>query len=170
MATRTDEPVAVTDGEVQRLQSRLRAMTVAVVVLAVALIGLGAWVIYDLAAKSDTAATGEVETLLEDYTTAWNDYDGEAFLGLVTDDYTFEYSGDVRSASEEAAEIDGLGAFDWSVERIGDPIMIGDGPTYLVASADRVSTIGRDADGISLYTIVEDGDTLRISHHLFMDG
>jgi hypothetical protein len=34
-------------------------MTVAVVVLAVALIGLGTWVIYDLAAESESAATGE---------------------------------------------------------------------------------------------------------------
>jgi hypothetical protein len=104
--------------------------------------------------------------LLTDYTAAWNEYDGEAFLALVTDSYTFEYAGDVRTASEQASEIASLGAFDWSVETIGDRIVSGDGPTYLVASADRVSNNIGDTDGISVSTIVQDGFTYRVAHHL----
>lgn len=170
MTTLTEKPADQTGLEVRRLQGRLRAMTIAVVLLAVAVIGLGAWVIYDLVSQSDTAVTGEVESLLDDYTTAWNAHDGEAFLDLVTASYTFEYAGDVNSAEEEAAVIDGLGVYDWSVETVGDPIMFGDGPTYYVAVADHITSNAGDSNGISLYAISQVGDTYKIANHIFVGG
>lgn len=153
--------------ETRTLESRVRGLTITVIVLAVALLGLGAWTIYDYATGSDMAVPGEIETLLDDYATAWNDYDSAAFLALVTDDYTFESLGQVTSAEEEAAGIAQLGLDDWGVEPTGDRIMAGDGPNYFVAQSNRVTSSVSDYEGISLYTIVERDGVYLISHHSF---
>lgn len=115
---------------------------------------------------SDTAVSGEIETLLEDYRAAWNDYDSEAFLALVTDDYTFEFAGDVTTAEEQAAGIANSEFINGHVEKVGAPIMFGDGPNYFVAEANRTTSSDIDMDGISLFTIVQDGDVYKIHSHV----
>jgi hypothetical protein len=153
--------------EIDRLHRRVRALTITVVVLAVALVGLGAWMIYDYATSSDTAVTSEVDTLLDDYMAAWNDYDADVFLALVTDGYTFEGFGEVNTAEEEAVGIAQLGNYDWNVELIGDRTMVGDGPTYVVAQPNRVNSTLADYEGVSLFTIVERDGVYLISNHSF---
>lgn len=169
MTALTEKQGQATRDDSARLRGRLRAMTITVIVLAVALIGLGAWVIYDLVAESDTAVSGEIETLLDDYTTAWNDYDSEAFLALVTDDYTFEFADEVTGAEAQAMAISQGEFYDGQVEKVGDPIMFGDGPFY-VAQANHTSSTTVDMDGISMFTIVEEGDTFLIQSHVFIGG
>lgn len=155
--------------EIGRLRGRIRGLTITVVVLAVALLGLGAWMIYDYAAGSDTSVTGDIETLLDDYSAAWNDYDSQAFLALVTDDYTFEGAGEVNTAEEEALGIAQLGAYDWVVTVTGDRVVAGNGATYVVLQPNEVtSTIG-DMEGISVFTIVETDGTYLISGHRFIE-
>jgi hypothetical protein len=169
MTTLTDRPSDVAGGETARLRRRLRAMTVTVVVLAVALIGLGAWVVYDLVAQPDTAPTAEIEALLDDYTTAWNEYDGDAFLALVTDDYVHEYAGFGSTAESVAADIESNEVFENTVEKVGDPIMIGEGPRYYVAQANRLTSVGGvRLEGISLFTIIQEGDMFKIQEHVFI--
>lgn len=123
--------------------------------------------VYDYATGSDSAVTGDIETLLDDYMAAWNDYDSDAFLALVTDSYTFEGFGEVNTAEQEAAGIAQLGNYDWHVELTGDRTMTGDGPTYLVAQPNRVTSVTGDYDGISVFTILERGGVYLITHHSF---
>jgi hypothetical protein len=167
MTTVTDK-LGVVGDEALRLQRRLRVMTTMVVIFAVALIGLAAWVIRHDLGQSDTAVTGEIETLLDQYTTAWNEYDGEAFLALVTGSYVQEYAGSITSAQDVAAAIVANEASHLQVQRIGEPIMYGDGPNHYVAQANRLTYESNELDGISLFTIVEQNGVNLISRHLFI--
>jgi len=169
MTALTEKPDAPSGEGTQRLEGRLRAMTITVIVLAVALIGLGAWLIYDQVADSETAPTGEVAALLDDYNSAWNAYDSDAFLGLVTESYTFEYAGDVNTAQEQADEIATLGQVDWHVDMVGKPIMSGNGdPNYYLAVPNSITSNVGDGEGMSLFVVVGDGDTFRIAQHTFV--
>ncbi len=168
MTTLTDSQTTGSP-EIGRLHGRIRGLTIAVVVLAVVLLGLGAWMVYDYVTGADTAVTGDIETLLDDYAAAWNEYDSDAFLVLVTDDYTFEGPGEVNTAEVEAAGIAQLGAYDWNVTMTGDRVIAGDGPTYVVLQPNEVtSTIG-DMEGISVFTIVETDGSYLISGHRFIE-
>ena len=170
MATITDAPDRTSTREMETLRGRARNLTVTVIVLAVALLGLGAWVTYDYYANRDTAVSGDVTTLLDDYTAAWNNHDSEAFLELVTDDYTF--SSDVMFGTEpiyttaegQAMLIGAVG--DFNVEVIGEPIMTGNGPWY-VAQVNRVGSESDLSDGISNFVIVDEGGTLLVASHIW---
>lgn len=167
MTTLTDSQTKGS-ADIGRLQGRIRGLTITVVVLAVALLGLGAWMIYDYAAGSDTAVTGEIETLLDDYNAAWNAYDSEAFLALVTDNYTFEGAGEVNTAEQEALGIAQLGGYDWNVTITGDRVIAGDGPTYVALQPNQVTSTVGDMEGISVFTIVETNGSYLISGHRFI--
>ena len=82
----TDTPERTRPGPV-------RSLTITVAVLAVALAGLGAWVLYDLATKSDTAVTAEIDQLFENYTAAYDNHDPEALRALITDDFMIYQTG-----------------------------------------------------------------------------
>ena len=73
-------------------------------ILAVALVGLAAWVISDLAAGSDTAISSEVETLVNEYLAAWNSYNEEALLAVVTRYYVLRMTGGQVPMSQGATE------------------------------------------------------------------
>lgn len=167
MTVVTDNRSEVAGGETARLRGRIRNMTIAIVVMAVALIGLGAWVIYDLVAESETTVSGEVEALLDDYTAAWNDYDGAGFLALVTDDFVHQVGNTISGADDIAANIEAGAAYETTIERMGEPIMHGDGP-YFVAQVNSVTSETTQLDGISVFTIVQDGDAYKIQSHVFV--
>lgn len=170
MTTLSDKSAPTAGREAQRLHDRLRAMTITVVVLAVALVGLGAWVICDQASRSDTAATSDIQKLLDSYTTAWNDDDSDAFVALVTDDYRFSDGGAGAAVEQQAATISRLGGLDWNVEAIGDPVVSGDGPYYCVAQSNHTTSLMGDADGISVFTIVERDGVYLIDSHVHIGG
>lgn len=167
MTLLTEKP-PVAGSETLRLRRRLRSMSTLVIVLAVALVGLGVWATYDFITESDTAVPGEIQTLLDDYRDAWNNYDDDAFLGLVTDGYRFEFAGDVTGAQDQAVAIVASETVDGHVEKVGKTIMYGDGPSYFVAQANHTTSEGVDLDGISLFTIVKDGDVFKIHRHVFV--
>ena len=147
-----------------------RALKAIVIVLTLALVGLGAWVIIDRNSTSDTAVSDDVAQVWDDYAEAWSNYDGDAFLELTTDDYTFvtEPVGGTTSVASQAMYIDRLESYDWNVTMIGEPIMAGDGP-WFVAQVNRVdtNTMTEPVEGISVLTIVDDGGVLRVANHTF---
>ena len=148
-----------------------RTLIAIVIALTVALVGLGAWVIIDRSSTPATAPSDDVAQLWDDYTDAWNNSDGDAFLGLVTSDYTFVTEQGTTSAADQAREIDVLDAYGWSVTPVGEQIMAGDGPWYMT-QVNRVenatSALGAGGvEGISVLTIVDDGGVLRVSNHTF---
>ena len=147
-----------------------RRLIFTVVALAIALVVLGAWVLYDQAAEPETAAPAAVQELLDDYAAAWNDFDGDAFLALVTEDYSFYDGEDTSGATVMASTIGGINRlFGLEVERVGDYLSIGDGPFY-VTSIARITGAPASGDafeniGASSFLVVETADGLKVAAH-----
>lgn len=150
-----------------RLGSAKRSLSMALVVLLIAVIATGAWLIVD---NAGTATEREITALIDDYYAAWTAGDGEAVLALMTEDGTliandgFTYDGEQLSTF-----IEGVPAF--NPERVGD-LMIFDKsttntPVWLVAShtlAPDYPDIG-DFRELELFRIVEDAGRLLIEIH-----
>ncbi|MGB5433447.1 MAG: nuclear transport factor 2 family protein, partial [Acidimicrobiia bacterium] len=84
------ETIKDTDREVgtdKETKKPSRGPTVLIVVLAVALVGLVAWMVFMMRPNSPTAASPEIVQLMEDYTAAWNAQDADALEAVVTDEY-----------------------------------------------------------------------------------
>jgi len=145
-----------------------RTLKAIVIALTVALVGLGSWVIIDHSSTSDTAPSDDVAQLWNDYTDAWNNYDGDAFLALVTPGYTFVNGQSTTNAESQARSIANASTVDWHVTMVGEPIMAGDGPWY-VSQANRIemSSLPAPLEGISVLTIVDVGGVLKVANHTF---
>lgn len=187
MTALTDRPDETAE-ELARARKRDRFLIATVVVLAVALLGVGAWVIYDLAtvsdtANSDTAIPAEVEQVLNDYNSAWEQNDANAFRTLVTDDYILSLSFYVedgmsetyadrfsQSASDAARDVE-FGR-EWRIEQFGEPIATGDGPWFITVGQNWVGLEnGQDIfldDGTASYAIVEVDGTLKVANHTWV--
>lgn len=138
------------------------------VVLGVVAVGLGGWVVYDLFFAAG-APNGELAQLVEDYEAAWEDADPTAFEAIVTDDYVFETS----AGSSGVASMRGSIAVDVGFEAESfSEAWSGEGPTYYVARSQTVSSEdafpGPDGvDGVSVLTIVGDGDGYLVARHVW---
>lgn len=171
MTTLDQESKGTTSVDQGSTDIQIRTLRVWVASLVVLVLGLGAWLIYDLAVPSQTAVSGEIQNLLDDYNAAANAADGEAFLALVTDDYFFESPDGRISATQQASLITyQYSAYDFTVEQRGEPIMMGDGP-WFVATPNHVEAVGwpdEGIDGISTFEIVDvGGGTLKVASHIF---
>ena len=171
MTALAEPPEQVDITLLDRARSLNRLLTFAVIALGVALLGLGVWVIYGQATNPENAATEEIQTLVDDYLAAWNHYDEGALLQLITTDYTLDMVGRADSLTlkgeEASALFDTLEANDWSEAAIGELIMTGEGPWY-VALIEHFTSPGygpEGADGVSTFTIVDDGGTLKVARH-----
>lgn len=132
-----------------------RWLIAAVVVLSVALIAMGAWVISDLTATSENAVPADIAEMLDDYTAAWNAGDGEAFLLLVREtDYVHTGNGVSFTAEEAARSIEAFWGPDANhTEQIGEGVVLGDGITRFVVQPNRVFTVG-SPDGYVGYSVI----------------
>lgn len=134
-----------------------------VVLLALALVAMGAWTIYDGTSEPVTAATSEVQSLYDDYLTAWTNADSEAFLDTTTEDFTQTSFGITMSRSDRAGIIRvSTGA---TVELVGELVVMADGASYYVGAAEKVTFGGSEYEGVSAYRMVETADGLKISEH-----
>lgn len=165
---KTTAGTGVDSGRTDHPGTSNRTMKAIVIALAVALVGLGAWVIIDRSSTSDTAPSDDVAQLWSDYTDAWNNYDGDAFLALVTPEYTFVNGDSTTNAESQARSIASASSVDWNVTMIGEAIMVGDGPWYL-SQANRIemSSLPEPIEGISVLTIVDVGGVLKVAGHAF---
>lgn len=173
MTTLTDREETTTQTEVHEGRTMHpggsnRTLKAIVIALTIALVGLGAWVIIDRSSTSETAVSADVAQLWDDYTDAWNNYDGDAFLALVTPDYTFVTEQGSTNAALEATYINRGGAYDWHATSIGERVMVGDGPWYVSqVNLVEASNWPDPVEGISVLTIVDDGGVLRVANHTF---
>jgi hypothetical protein len=134
-----------------------------VVVLAVALVALGAWVMYDQASQPETAATADINALYDDYVAAWMDADTEAFFDVTTEDYALNSFGMSIPRAEQANTIATSG--DLQLERVGDLVVMAEGPDYFVAAAEQITLRGVDYVGVSAYRVIETEEGLKIAEH-----
>jgi hypothetical protein len=116
------------------------------------------------------AVPDDVSSVVEAYTASWNDYDSDAFLAVVTDDYVFVNNGTETDVETQANIIDGtLSSANWSADQVGDSIVAGDGP-YHVAVTNILTTSGspEGVEGLSTVTVVDDGGDLKVSEHIYV--
>ena len=154
---------------VEQTDRRLRPWKLAVAIMAVIALGFAGWVSYLLFAPGDTDVAADVQTVIDDYRDAWNNYDADGFRGLVTSGYRF-YDGPSATpldVDETAAMIGtSLPAIDWSVEQIGEPQMVGGATRVTVAAANQTSM----GEGFSLFTLVKQDGAWKLAQHVFIGG
>lgn len=123
---------------------------------------------------AETAVTEEIQVLIDEYVAAFNGYNGEAFLELVTDSYTLDMVGAhdelAQDAEVTARMIDSNEQYEWNVAVVGERMMSGNDswPRYVSEVEHFTASSGygpEGADGISTFTIVDDGGTLKIARH-----
>ncbi len=175
MTTLNERPIEV--GGLKQAARGKRFLVIAVVLLVVALVGLGIRAISD---QGTSLADEEIEQLFEDYLTAWETKDAAALRSVTTEDFVineyiytdeYVYSDDVdefRLIRHINDDVDGvviLGFLtNWSTEQLGDRIVTGDGPWFV-----SVEEIWEEPpyilEGQANYTIVEVDGTLKIANH-----
>ena len=168
----TDRPPTKA-AEVDSVKRTNRLLVITVVVLAMALVGLGAWALLD-DGSSEAAPPAAVEQVIASYEEARNTLNPELFESIVTDDFTAPYTTFTVGASQvwdtgtstRTDVLHGLttseGWVAWEVSRVGDPTSVGDGPWHV--SVPTVWVISGGAwEGIAVYTVVDDGGTLLLS-------
>ena len=162
-------------GSLESTQRRNRGLTIAVAVLTVITLGLAGWLAYLLVVPEENAVSSDVAQVLEDYTDAWNNYDAEAFMGLVTANYRFyDTVGQPGASAEDTAAMisDDLAGYGWAVEPRGPAQMLGDEYTVRVTQFDAtgIGTEGVfDDEGASVITLVNQDGTWKVQQHTF-DG
>jgi hypothetical protein len=153
-----------------------RRPTVLVVVLAVALLGLIAWMIFAMRPNSPTAAPPEIVELMEQYNAAWNAHDVDAIEAVTMTGYRIHGRGGGSIDADIVGlrlQMPSLAAANWSVAS--------DGPYYALESASRtwyvssegsvISRAGDEHNHQGLLEVVEVPDgSLRILDHYIMGG
>jgi hypothetical protein len=180
--TITPSPGDVTEHPV-RSPRRSRGLLIAVAVLAVIAIGLGIALIAQVSNDDDgTAVPDDVQTVLDEFMTAVENNDFEAMQSVVTDDFRRPfYEGDpagTRLMNEAGFALPDRDV--WTIEdfefefyetdtavsdmeRVGDPIVQGDGPWYVsVAQIWKNRRNAIQSDGIYTFAVVEEDGTLKI--------
>ena len=116
---------------------------------------------------NDNAVSSDVQEVLDAYSASYNEADADAFLAVVTDDFTFRSEFDELDAAGQAAAIDELGAVGWSTEQTGDGIMVGEGPWYVSYPTTIDDDMRNPIEGISTVIVVDDSGTLKVAEHTF---
>ena len=114
----------------------------------------------ETATSAPTALPAAAAGALDNYGAAVAAADGEAMLNYVTDDFAFlSYGTDVLEREFWAAYVTkNYGSF--SVENIGEPMVLGGGDTYIVSEPER-ATKPALVEGFSTYRLVNrDGEWL----------
>lgn len=158
MSTTFDTPPV--DHKLEEAHRTNRWLIAAVVVLAIAVVALGAWVVTDLTATSATEVPAEISTMLDGYSGTWNDYDGDAFLGYVRElDYVHSSYGGEFDATETADVMNGWESYGYQTEVTGDRLIVGDGSTKWVVEPNRIrSNLNPDGVvGFSILTVTNAG-------------
>lgn len=164
-----EEPTIVVDDEILHLRKRNRGLGWLLGILAVAVIGLGAWLIVELTSSDGTSLPSEVQAALDDYEAAWETGDAATFLASTTDDYTFMSNGGTEFSKFQQSAVISLGdAFSFQVDPV-ETTVIGDGP-YFIGQSEVAHYTGAPPEGYqgqSTYVIV-DVDGWKIQRHVWM--
>ena len=149
------------DHKLEEAHRTNRWLIAAVVVLAIAVVALGAWVVNDLTTTSATEVPAEITTMIDGYTDAWNEYDGDAFLGYVREsDFVHSSSGNTYDAAATVRVIESSEPYETQIENTGDGMILGtDFTKYVVVPNRRTwNTSEGDNVGFSIFTITKTGD------------
>jgi hypothetical protein len=151
--------------------------TVAIAVLAVAVVGLVAWMIFAMRPNSPNAAPPEIAQLMEDYNAAWNAYDADAIEGLVTDGYRIsDPSTGVFDHDMESVRTYLMPLFeDWDWQASGPEAFYAVSSDagnwwYVSGEGSTITRGGVEHAHNGMWTIVEIGDEFLVSGHYILGG
>ncbi len=152
--------------EVGRLRRKNRLLAVTLVVVVVAMVGLGAWILFDYD-SSEAAPPAEVLEVIRGYEEAVTTNNAQLAESITTEDFTRPYvlyplgglvifdEADMSRADVIRELTYGEGWSEWVVSPIGEARAVGEGPWH-VSVPTSFSLKGNAWEGISLYTIVDD--------------
>jgi flagellar basal body-associated protein FliL len=147
---------------------------VLIVLLAIAIVGLIAWMTFTMRPNSPNAAPPEIVQLMEDYTAAWNAHDADALEGLVTDSYRIHSSSDFDHDMESVRSylFPLFDSWDWQVTNDGPYYAVTNGgyTWYVSSEGGVVNRSGADHVQGGLWTVVELDGAFRVAEHFFMGG
>lgn len=168
MTAPTDRATSDDTARVDRIEHRNRLLTIMVIALAVVVVVLGGWVIYNLVGGTSTS---EAEQAIDAYNTAWEEQDPEALLAVVTDDFLEEYHWYTRLGDQVSVGSESWGAAsaasyaastDYRIELSGEAIVVGDGPWFVSVTESQTGG-GFDYEGTAGYVVVDDDGTLKVA-------
>jgi len=149
--------------------------TVAVVVLALAVVGLIAWMIFAMRPNSPTAAPPEIVQLMEDYTAAWNAYDADALEALVAPEYRVG-----EGLGDEGASLETIRTQQWPIDQLAGLQTTYSGPYYAVGGPSEwivsyeggvINRGGTDYGTNDLWRVIQiESGELLIAQHFFQGG
>lgn len=171
MTDTIDRPSEAQPEPDDRMGLQNRALKITVVVLAVVALVLGGVLLYNATDGDDDASVpDDIQQLLDDWDTATENSDIDAFRALVSDDFRRpEYYGEkdgvpyrgVVGADNIASYLRQEASFD--IETIGEPIVRGDGPWYVSVAQDwNQPQIGTKYTTIYTFAIVDEDGTLKV--------
>lgn len=163
------EPVeAPFDPNMMKIKKRNRWLGWLAGILAVAVIGLGAWLIVELTASDGASIPDGVQTAIDDYDAAWANTDGDAYLEATTEDFTFSANGVVSARTNQARILDFWPY--WRMETF-EQTVTGEGPYYVAASEVVYNSSSPSApgyEGQSIYTVEQVDGTWKVSQHTWV--
>lgn len=166
MSTAIDTPTV--DNSHDETRRANRWLIAAVVVLAVAVVVLGAWVINDLTATSESEPPAEVRALVEGFQDAWNSYDGEAIGAYVSEPQFLHVYGTLEyDLSRTRNLVNGGVAYGTKVGVLGDYVFVESGSRSYVVVPGSIKTANapEGGTGVVIYTVaVRDGEWKIINH------
>ena len=173
----TIETTDAKDQTTEETEQRSRWPIIVIVLMAIALVGLIAWMTLAMRPNSPTAAPPEIVELMQDYSEAWNAYDADALEAVVTPSYRIHgpESGGFDHGIESIRSylIPQLDEWDWHLTSDGPfYAVVGDSPgTWYVSSEGAViNRNGRDHNQNAVWMIVERDGAFLVSEHFMMGG
>ena len=155
------------DKQILTLKKRDRRLAWLAGILAVAVVGLGIWLIAEVTSSDGASMPSEVEAAIDAYSTAWETSDGAAFLSATTPDYTFTNNGTEWGRDFQATTVGRPGYF--HAESL-DRTVSGDGP-YYVGTAEQIQLSSGDTRlyaGHSTLTVTQIDGVWKVSQHTWV--
>jgi hypothetical protein len=122
---------------------------------------------------ADTAASAEIEQLIDDFSTAQGLDSGElpdpeALFALFTDDYLHRSFSYTQVGDQLVTRDNTFTAIDeaertsiWEAERVGELLVAGDGP-WVVAHVNTALGPIVSVEGINIFVVIDEGGTLKV--------
>ena len=158
--------------DTKQVRGRSWSLVVAVAVIAMALAGIGIWVIDD---GATSGTDQEIQQLLDDYLRAWETKDEAAVRSTVTEGFVineYVYRNDDTQGFildyHVNDDIDGVVrqgfGYAWTNEQVGDLRVTGEGP-WIVSVRENWKEGSTRYEGQANYTVVEVDGALQIANH-----
>jgi hypothetical protein len=164
MTTTIDKPAA--DDRVHRLENRSRTLTIAVIVLAILAIGLGAWAVYQATTAEDLGVPEDVAAITDDWFAALARHDGSV-VDLYTPNGYHEYGAEIYRGEAMAVHLGGqegsitTGTHEWTSNPV---VLVDTGDRWVVVRAMHIAVGGSNSESTLSYEIVRmDDGSLKIA-------